>query len=174
MKKVEEIPSKEEITEEGCGLGSKNEDEDEELSEGEVQEPPKRIKDSRDPKNETFSPQQQPKKQTPVQAKEDRICNLWRKGKCPRGKKCHHLHSKRKPTASKEVSQTTKSLTSTDIAKEEEKPKSLYAAVCPKRCAWLMGSCCRVKWRGRILCYCRFWCILGSMGYWSLKSREIR
>lgn len=128
------MPSKEEITGEGCGLGSKNEDEDEELSEGEIQEPKKRIKDSQDPKNENFLPQQQPRKQTPGQAKEDRICNLWRKGKCPRGKKCHYLHSKRKPTASKEVSQTTKSLPSTDIAKEEEKPKSLYAAVWPKTC----------------------------------------
>lgn len=150
------MPSKEEITEEGYGLGSQNGGEDEELSEGEVQEPKKRIKDSQDPKNETFLPQQQPKKQTPGQAKGDRICILWRKGKCSRGKKCHYLHSKRKPTASKEVSQATKSLTSTDIPKGEEKPKSLYAAVSSKRRTWLIGSCCRAKWRGRILCYCRF------------------
>jgi hypothetical protein len=153
----------------------KSDDQDEEkgqLSEGEIQEPRKRPK-STDPPTEEV-PRRDNKDKDPATtgpSKKDRVCILWRQGKCRRGKKCHYLHQiqKRKPTIRDpdHLNSTGPPGSTNTVSKGEErtmaelKSKSLYAVVYSFRRDYVDGSCWRSRWRGRSLFCCRFWCILG-------------
>ena len=77
------------------------------------------------------------------------LCREWLRGKCSRGKKCRYNHKRKE-----KVKPTKEPL---DI-----KPRSFYAAVCPSTIL-LTSSYYKVKWRGRISCYYKHYCISVNM-----------
>jgi hypothetical protein len=66
-------------------------------------------------------------KKTQQQTNMNNVCQLWLQRKCNRGKNCKYLHEKKKPG-----NEPHKKTEEDDAVEENGKPKSLYAAVCPR------------------------------------------
>lgn len=163
-------------------MSSMSEDIDEGyLSEGEVFVPKKRSKketsnqsgsqetiaadekhssSTRDEKKDIHGSEQQPLSKKKKKTQKNKVCHLWLKRKCLRGKHCKYLHKKKnhrpqKPSDMEEVDASGK-------------PKSLYAAANSPFLTVLTGfSYCKVKWRGRISSCYKYYCISGSRAYWN-------
>ena len=80
------------------------------------------------------------------------LCRKWLRGKCSRGRKCPYSHK-----VKEKVTPVEQPL--------EVKPRSFYAAVRPSMIL-LTSSCYKVKWRGRISCYYKHYCISVIMACW--------
>ena len=113
-----------------------------ELSEGEIHQPRKLPRQSKSNQQkfkeipeETDTNKVKSISSMKAPPKKDKVCILWRQGKCRRGKKCHYLHQKQNRKSTIKNSDHPKSVRSTNTIMEEEntmpesKPKSLYAAV---------------------------------------------
>ena len=114
-----------------------------ELSEGEIHEPRKRSRQNESNRQkikeipeENDTNKEKNKSSMKGLPKKDKVCILWRQGKCRRGKKCLYLHQKqnRKSTiknADHKFIHSTKTIMEEENTMQESKPKSLYAAVFP-------------------------------------------
>jgi len=80
-----------------------------------------------------------------------KLCHKWLHGRCSRGKKCRYSHK---------IKEKVKAVQ----GKIDVKPRSFYAAVCLSMNT-LTSSYYKVKWRGRISCSYKHYCISVIVGY---------
>lgn len=130
-------------------ISNDQEEDKRELSEGEIHEPRKQPRQSEHQKimeiPEVNDNKDKNKSSMKGPPKKNKICVLWRQGKCRRGKKCLHLHQKQNRKSTIKDADHPKFIRSTNIVMEDEnamqdsKPKSLYAAVFPFLKGFLMA-----------------------------------
>ena len=123
--KTRKVESEKVLEESDVDMSSMSEDIDEGyLSEGEVFVPKKRSKketsnqsgsqetiaadekhssSTRDEKKDIHGSEQQPLSKKKKKTQKNKVCHLWLKRKCLRGKHCKYLHKKEKPQTPKAV-----------------------------------------------------------------------
>jgi len=111
------------------------------LSEGEIREPAR-------PSDKTGHPTKKRRK-----GRRKKPCKLWLKGTCIQGTSCPDFHDVKRSTQSKPL----------DAVSTEAPPKTLYTMVGSTDSGLTVPRCWKIKWNGRISCYCKSCCIFGSM-----------